>query len=101
MLQAQVVYPVNQCFIALTSYHFLQLLQSSMQKYASSNLAFAVDIWSLGCTIIEMLNGKPPWSEYEGVSKHRILSNHIFSPFVLFSSPPAQLCPLFLFKIFT
>lgn len=54
----------------------LKVMKAAMMRDDNPDLAYAVDIWSLGCTIIEMLTGKPPWSEYEGVSTLLFLVTH-------------------------
>ncbi|KAJ8504707.1 hypothetical protein OPV22_005593 [Ensete ventricosum] len=34
----------------------------------SNGCNLAVDVWSLGCTVLEMVTSKPPWSQYEGIA---------------------------------
>ncbi|WOL01554.1 mitogen-activated protein kinase kinase kinase YODA-like isoform X2 [Canna indica] len=46
----------------------------------TSGYNLSVDIWSLGCAVLEMATSKPPWSQYEGVAAIFKIGNSKDSP---------------------
>ncbi|KAH7423806.1 hypothetical protein KP509_12G074600 [Ceratopteris richardii] len=59
--------------------------EAIMQK--NTGHEFAIDIWSLGCTVIEMFTGKPPYSEFEKVVAMFKVANTEIPPIPLSLSP--------------
>ncbi|KAL4583629.1 hypothetical protein LXL04_008209 [Taraxacum kok-saghyz] len=60
-----------------------EVLQAVLRKGANMEVTCTMDIWSLGCTVIEMLTGKPPWNEFNA---GQVMFN------VLKRSPPLPEC---------
>ncbi|XP_010481041.1 PREDICTED: mitogen-activated protein kinase kinase kinase 3-like [Camelina sativa] len=48
------------------------LLYMSPEVLREGFLDYAADIWSFGCTVLEMLTGKKPWSEFQVLDRKKL-----------------------------
>jgi len=48
------------------------------------------DVWSVGCTVIEMLTTKPPWSEYEPMAALFKIATQVTEPYISCSSVASE-----------
>ena len=53
------------------SFHYTPLWTAP--EVLLQNYGRKIDIWSLGCVLIEMSTGKPPWSEHKFINPFRAL----------------------------
>ncbi|XP_010419018.1 PREDICTED: mitogen-activated protein kinase kinase 7-like [Camelina sativa] len=59
------------------------LLYMSPEVLREGLLDYAADIWSFGCTVLEMLTGKKPWSEFQVLDRKKledVIAHSSFKP---------------------